>query len=126
MQISHSAITSPVFELVKTVLFDITLGDDYIPTRIEIWQDTMRIDRFRCYVWELEYFNLNPTFPQDDQGSSIHKCTDIVQVERSWRYGRTNRFNYQEFTATSIEEALTMFVDDLKEELEWITDEKAN
>lgn len=126
MQISHSAITSPVFELVKTVLIDITLGDDYIPTRIEIWQDTKRKDRFRCYVWELEHFNLNPTFPQDDQGSSIQNSTDIVQVERSWRYGRTNRFNYQEFEATSIEEALAMFVDDLKEELEWITGEEAN
>ena len=114
MQISHSAITSPVFELVKTVLFDITLVDTYIPTRIEIWKDTERNDRFRCYVWELEHFNLNPTFPQDDQGSSIHKTTDIVQVERSWRYGRTKRFNFQEFEATSREEALAMFVDDLK------------
>jgi hypothetical protein len=83
LKVIHSTITSPVFELVKTVLLDITLAEVYIPTRIEIWQDTERKDRFRCYIWELERFNLTPTFPQDETGKPRDTSSDVTQVERS-------------------------------------------
>jgi hypothetical protein len=35
MKITHSAITSPVFELVKTVEVDLALGDEMWPTRFQ-------------------------------------------------------------------------------------------
>jgi hypothetical protein len=126
LKVIHSTITSPVFELVKTVLLDITLAEDYIPTRIEIWQDTERKDRFRCYIWELEYFNLTPTFPQDETGKPRDTCSDVTQVERSWRYARTQRFDYEEFIADSIEAALQMVIANVKAELKYITGEEAH
>jgi len=105
------------------VLLDITLAEVYIPTRIEIWQDTERRERFRCYIWELELFNLTPTVPQDETGKPQDTCSDVIQVERSWRYARTQRVDYEEFLADSVEAALQIVTENVKAELEYITGE---
>ncbi|MCI0524671.1 MAG: hypothetical protein L0Y75_05340 [Acidobacteria bacterium] len=125
MKIIHSAITSPVFELVKVIELDITLGDDFIPTRIEIFQDTKRRDFFRCRVWELEYFNLTPTFPMDENGKPLHISSDVVQVERSTSYCIFNNLSYDGFAATDADAALQKIIDDLKSFLEHVTGKKA-
>jgi hypothetical protein len=72
MTISHSAITSPTFELVKTVELDIRFGDDSWSIRIELLQAREAMDHFRCHVWELELFRLTPAFPQDENGLPAH------------------------------------------------------
>jgi hypothetical protein len=126
LRINHTAITSPIFELVKTVLLDIGLAEEYIPTRIELWQDTERKDSFRCYIWELEHFNLTPTFPQDEKGKPLETCTEEIQVERSWRYGRTRQFNMKEFIADDVDAAFQMVIENVKAELEYITGEDAH
>jgi hypothetical protein len=126
LKITHSAITSPVFELVKTMLLDITLAKVYIPTRIEIWQDTEQKDSFRCYIWELEIFDLTPTFLRDETANSLETCAEEIQVERSWRYGRTQQFVNKEFKADSVETALQMVLENLKAELKYITGEEVH
>jgi hypothetical protein len=126
LKITHSAITSSVFELVKTILLDLTLAEVYIPTRIEIWQDTEQKDSFRCYIWELENFNLTPTFLQDETANPLETCTEEIQVERSWRYSRTQKFVYNQFKADSVETALQMVLENVKAELKYITGEEAH
>jgi hypothetical protein len=124
MKITHSAITSPVFELVKVIELDITLGDDFMPTRIEIFQDTERTDFFRCRVWELEHFRLTPTFPMED-GKPLHISDDVIQVERSATYERFRDPSYEGYVAADADAALQMIIDDLKSFLEHVTGEKA-
>ncbi len=125
MKITHSAITSPVFELVKVIELDITLGDDFIPTRIEIFQDTERTDFFRCRIWELEYFHMVPTFPMDKDGKPMHVSDSIVQVERSTTYRIFKDLSYDGFAATDADAALQKIIDDLKSFLEHVTGENA-
>jgi hypothetical protein len=123
MKITHSAITSPVFELVKVIELDITLGDDFMPTRIEIFQDTERTDFFRCRVWELERFRLTPTFPMED-GKPLHISDDVIQVERSVTY-RISEDLCDGYVAADVDAALQKVIDDLNSFLEHVTGEKA-
>lgn len=121
MKLIHSAITSPIFELVKVIELDITLGDDLIPTRIEIFQDTARSDFFRCRVWELEYFRLIPTFPMDENGEQLHISDDVIQAERSSTYAIFNNLDYRGFAAANSDTAMQMIIADLKAFLEHTT-----
>jgi hypothetical protein len=123
MKITHSAITSPVFELVKVIELDITLGDVFSPIRIEIFQDTERTDFFRCRVWELERFRLTPTFPMED-GKPLHISDDVIQVERSVNY-RISEDLTSGYVAADADAALQKIIDDLKSFLEHVTFEKA-
>jgi len=125
MKITHSAITSPVFELVKVIELDITLGDVFIPTRIEIFQDSERTDFFRCRVWELELFHLTPTSPMDENGKPLHISSDVIQVERSATYRIFRDLSYEGYVAADADAALQKIIDDLKSFLEHVTGEKA-
>ncbi|HKQ92665.1 MAG TPA: hypothetical protein VJZ77_18540 [Blastocatellia bacterium] len=123
MKIAHSAITSPVFELVKVIELDITLGDVFSPIRIELFQDTERTDFFRCRVWELELFRMTPTFPMDE-GKPLHISDDVIQVERSATY-RISKDLCDGYVAADADAALQKIIDDLKSFLEHVTFEKA-
>jgi hypothetical protein len=82
MRIIHSAVTSPVFQLVRTLELDIQFGENGWTTRIELFQDTESQDQFRCHVWELEMFRLTPTSPMDERGQPMHVCDDVIMVDR--------------------------------------------
>lgn len=110
-----------MFELVKVLELDIVLGDDLIPVRIEILQDSARNDFFRCRIWELEHFRLVPTFPMDEDGKPLHISDDVIQVERSSSYQIFNKLEYRGFVATNAEAAMQMVMDDLKSYLEHTT-----
>ncbi|MFN0121292.1 MAG: hypothetical protein ACKV2V_12405 [Blastocatellia bacterium] len=124
MQLIHSAITSPVFELVKIIELDLTLGEDLIPTRIEILRDMARDDFFRCHIRELEYFTLTPTFPCDDHGKPLHISSDVHLAERSSTYAHFNKRNYKGFSAPNTDAALRMILDDLAAFLEHVTNRR--
>ncbi len=61
----HRAMTSAVFELIQTFEFDMTLGDDSWPTRVELYQATTQPNLFRCRVWQAEFYRMQSTFPQN-------------------------------------------------------------
>lgn len=82
MKISHSAITSPIFEVVKTVELDIRFDDNSQSVRIELLQGAEVKNHFRRHVWELELFRLTPTFPQDEDGQSAQISDDVLMVDR--------------------------------------------
>lgn len=122
MKLTHPNITSAVFELMRVLELDITLGDDFIPTRIELFRDTERDDHFRCHIWELEHFRLNPTFPRDDSGGPAHISDDVIMVERGTTY-RIKGFGGS-FIASSAEAALETVIAELNNFLKHVTGEE--
>lgn len=125
VKISHPALTSSVFVLVKSVECDIAFSDESKgrwTTRIELFQDTENPDHFRCHVWELELFRLSPTFPINESNQPAEISDDILMVERPFPH---RKVNYDNFVAPNPDAALGIVVADLKTLLEHVTGEKA-
>jgi hypothetical protein len=121
MKITHSSITSPVFELVKTVEVDLALGDEKWPTRFEILRDTERPDLFRCRISQLELFRIQSTFPQSG-GKPAHEPSDHRLIVE-WDGPRAG--HYDDFVAADAEAALVTVIEDFRNFLEHATFEKA-
>ena len=120
MNITHSAITSPLFALVKSLEIDVCFGDDSWTERIEIWQDMADMTHFRCRFWELEYMRLTPSFPQDSHGQPAHVTDDRLLVERGFT-GQTVTLN--PFHAADVDAAVAIALSDLKRFLQHVTEE---
>lgn len=126
MRIAHRCVTSPVFELVKTVELDIQLGDEYgWTTRIELFREVGRDTRYRCHVWELELFRLTPSFPRNEDGEPAHVTDDTLLVERGIAHGGVASGLNRSFDAPDVEAALEMVAEDLKKFLEHVSGGKA-
>ena len=110
MEISHPAISSPIFRLLEVYEFDIRLGDDGWSVRIELFQDVAGSNRFRARVSERELFRLRPTFPQDAAGNPEHTSDDAVLVERPLSHGTTP---YPDFEAADRDEAIALVRQDV-------------
>jgi hypothetical protein len=124
MKISHSAIKSSIYELVKTVELDIQFFDDRWLIRIELLQDTEAKERFRCHVWERELFRLTPRFPQDESGQPAHVSDDALMVDRGIPSSRIS-YPEEDIIAADVDAALGIVFDDLKRYLEHVTGEEA-
>jgi len=123
MKISHSAITSSVFELIKTLELDVQLGDDSWSIRIELFKDIETKGRFRCHVWELELFRLTPTFPQSEDNQPAHISDDVLMVDRGIARSRI-AYPKEDIVAPDADAALEIVLDDLKRFLEQVTREE--
>ena len=122
MKITHSAINSHIFELVRTVEVDLTLSGETLPTRFEILRSMEQPDFFRCRVWQLEFFRLQSTFPQLG-GKPAHEPSDhCVLVD--WDGPHVGI--YDDFQAADIDTALKKVMEDFKRFLEHTTLEPAN
>jgi hypothetical protein len=121
MKITHPAITSPVFELVKTVEVDLEFGDEMWPTRFEILRDTERQDLFRCRVWQLELFRIQSTFPQSGDRPAHEPSDHGLIVE--WEGPHVG--HYDDFVAADADVALRKVMEDFRKFLEHTTGEKA-
>jgi hypothetical protein len=124
MKVIHSAVTSPVYELVKTVEADIRLGDDSWTTRIELLRDREKPGHFRCRVWELELNRLMPSFPRDENDLPAHITDSPIFVERGIAHSRI-KYPLEEVVAPDAESALEIVLGDLKRFLEHATGEEA-
>lgn len=121
MRIQHSAITSPIFELVRTVEVDLTLDDETWPTRFEIFRDTERSDFYRCRVWQLELFRIQSSFPQEGANPAHQPSDHLLMVE--WNGPHVGL--YEDFVAESAEAALSKVMADFCRFLEHTTCEPA-
>jgi hypothetical protein len=68
-------------------------------------------------------FQSDADFPTGEKGETLETCADEIQVERSWRYARTQRYDYKEFTAANVEAALQTVIENVKAELKHISGE---
>ena len=124
MNIVHSAIMSPLYDLAKTCELDVRLGDVAYKIRIELFRNTEKKDHYRCHVWELELFRLTPTFPMDEKGQPADISDDLVMVDRGTNLGIRDSTK-EDIVAPSIEAALELVMNDLKTSLENPTEQKA-
>ena len=124
MNIVHSAIMSPVYELGKTYELDVRLGEVTYKIRVELLRNTEKADHFRCHVWELELFRLTPTFPMDEKGQPAAISDDTVMVDRGMNLGIRDSAQ-EDIVAPSIEAAFAIVMNDLKTSLEQSPSKKA-
>ena len=107
MKISDPAVTSDIYELVRTIEFDMEMGDKFLPTRVEVFRDTQRKRHFRCHMWELEYYHVESTFSRDRRGNEPGAPSDEpILVERTWELSS----KFLDFQAPNAEAALKQFL----------------
>jgi hypothetical protein len=124
MKIRHSAVTSPVYELVRVVETDIQFGDHAWTYRIELLRNTEDETRFRCHVWETEMFRLMPSFPRDDKDEPAHVSDDTLMVERPIPRSQVE-YPSEDIVALDADAALEIVLADLRRFLEHSTGEAA-
>ena len=124
MKIAHLAVTTPLYELARTVEVDLPFGDDSLTFRIELFCNTERAGHFRCHVWELEMFRLKPTFPRDGANEPAHFSDDVLMVDRGIPRSQI-AYPREDIVAPDIDAALEIVLNDLKAFLEHSTTERA-
>ena len=124
MKIAHSAVTSPFYELARSLEVDLQLGDDSLTIRIELFRNTEETDRFRCHVWDLEMFRLKPTFPRDGNEEPSDVCDDVLMVDRGIPRSRVS-YPLEDILAGDIDAALEIVLNDLNAFLEHVTAKRA-
>jgi hypothetical protein len=122
MRINHSAITSSIYELVKVVELDLTLNESW-PIRFEVFRDTEKQGHFRCRIWQLERHEIQPTFPQDEQGRPLpdHLYSPLIAVD----FGGPKMKDYDDIIARDADAALGEVLEDFKRFLEHVSLEEA-
>ncbi len=110
---------SHLYALVKTVEFDVVLGDDSFALRVELFQDKARKRTFRANIWRNEFYRIQSTFPQKSStGQSEHHPSDEV-ILIDWS---TNvRGDYSVFKAASSTAALNMVLKAIRAALDHAT-----
>src|SRR5258708_19781121 len=99
---------SHLYALVKTVEFDVVLGDDSFALRVELFQGKTRRQTFRANIWRNELYRIQSTFPQNPStGRPEHQPSDEV-VLIDW--SSNLRANYSAFKAASSPAALNMLL----------------
>lgn len=115
MIIQHPFVTSDVFKLISTLEFDLEIDGHFLPTRLELFQDTERADLFRCRMWERDLFRLKPTPYKDAAtGQMIEGEEDEeLLIERTWELSD----EFESFEADSPETAINQVLEALKAHL---------
>ena len=111
--IQHPSITSPLFELAKTVEFNLEVAEDHFSLRVELFQDISNAQRFRARIWRLEMYRIQSTFPQNEtDGQPSHQPSDesIFVDTGLWLSQR-----YEDFQAETPDRAIQIILNDLRD-----------
>jgi hypothetical protein len=118
MKIVHSAITSPIYEISKVIEFDLNLGDESWPIRIEILRNSEIKGRFRSRIWQGEHFRIQSTFPMGDDGlPRDHPSDELIWV----KFMGPSLGDYDDFAAENSDAALAIVLSDFERFLEHTT-----
>lgn len=112
MVIQHHAIVSHVFELMRTIEFDIEIVDDRFSIRVELFRSTTDLHIFRARLWRSEMYRLTPVFPQDPAtGEPAVDSADasVFMESEAWLSD-----DYREFRADNPESALQVVLGDFR------------
>lgn len=117
MRIQHHAVTSDIYKLITTMEFDLEVGDHFLPTRIELFQDTERANHFRCRMWERDLYRLRMTAMNDtSDGEDDYESDEELLVERTWELSD----EFEDFEAENPEAAMKIFLERLTQYLKEI------
>ncbi len=111
--IQHPSITSPLFELAKTVEFNLEVAEDHFSLRVELFQDISDAQRFRARIWRLEMYRIQSTFPQNEtDGQPADQPSDesIFVDTGAWLSQR-----YEDFRAETPNRAIQIILNDLRD-----------
>ncbi|MDJ0724986.1 MAG: hypothetical protein QNJ38_07745 [Prochloraceae cyanobacterium] len=115
IEINHPHIISPIYELVKVLEFDIDLGDDRFPLRLEIFRSLADNCLFRARIWRTEFFRIQSTFPQEENSQPSHDPSDeLILLDFSDYLTK----DYENFRANSLESAIALIIKDLQQFLD--------
>lgn len=103
MEFAFPEIAGSVFELVRTVEFDVTIGGASVPVRVELLQAMDDDTRFRARVWQRE------ELPRETEAGAPIQATPEVLVERPVDLGE----DYLDFEAEDSDAALRAVLEDL-------------
>jgi len=112
LTIAHNSVTSPIFELVKVIEFDVQIGDDGYGIRVELLQEVLDGNRFRARLWRNEFFRIQSTFQHlENTGESTDRPSDeaIFVESDDWLSGK-----YVDFWAETPESALQTVLNDFR------------
>ena len=105
----HSSIISPIFELIRSVVFDVQIGNDRFTVKLELFQCVSDANLFRANLWGIELFNIQPTTRQP--GESDDDSSEALFIDRSWWFSEERDVS---FRATTPVHALQQALDDVK------------
>lgn len=119
MNINHPNVKSKLYELIKTIEFDVALGDDGFSLRIELFRSTSDSTSFRAHVWRTEFYRIQSTFPQNDiTNEPEHLPSDeLIMIDDSMHL----KGNYSDFQAENEDVAIQLVLDDYKRFLNYVT-----
>jgi hypothetical protein len=109
MKLNHPAVTSDVFKLVEVLEFDLEVGGHFLPTRVELFRDTERKNRWRCRMWERELFRLTMTLGKGKKTKPMLSDEELL-IERTWEL--SDRF--EDFEAKDSKAAMKKFLTSLR------------
>lgn len=110
MEFAFPEISGPVFELVRTVEFDVAIGEAAVPIRIELLQAMDEPTRFRARVWQRE--ELGPPEGAEPAPKAPDTAPEVL-VERPMELGE----DYLDFEAEDSDAALHAVLTDLADRL---------
>jgi hypothetical protein len=108
--ITHSAIASPVFKLLETYVFDVSFLDDGYTIKVELYQDLVKTDQYRCLFWQKEAVEVGVYY---SDGECIKKDSASHCIEVDW--SAYLKGDYKLFVATSPQDALEKVFSDIRE-----------
>lgn len=121
MQITHSAVASPIFKQAAVYEFDVVFGDETYPINIELYQDVNDSKRFRCRVMQAELLLVKVfVFVESDNAIEVVECTKTILVD--WSTNLSG--DYDDFFAEHIDVAMTIVSEDIRNYLVRVTDTK--
>lgn len=108
MAFASPEIAGPIFELLRTVEFDVAIGEAATAIRVELFQAMDDATRFRARVWQREEL---PLAAEADEG----EARDLPEVlaERAVDLGE----EYLDFEAEDSDAALQVVLEDLTERI---------
>lgn len=122
MKIKHPAVKSSVFKLASTLEFDLALGGDTVPARLELFHDSSRKDHWRARLWERECCRLESTLvpvphPKGRKTAERFTFDEEILVERTWELSE----ELEDFKAATAQAALKIALDHLVHHLDRVT-----
>jgi hypothetical protein len=111
--IKHSTIKSSIYELIKTIEFDVEIGDDGFSLRLELFQSLEDSKTFRVHLWRTEFYRIQSTFPQES-GTPKHEPSDeLIWIDWSTQLQE----DYNNFQAENAENAVQLVLDEIRKRL---------
>src|SRR5258706_1309376 len=108
-----------LYQLLKTVQFDVELGDDSFALRVELFQAKWSMQTFRDNIWRTEFYQIQSTFPQNpSSGRPKHRPSDEV-ILIDWSTNVPG--DYSRFEAASSSVALNIVLNSIRSTLDRAT-----